>query len=56
MQNMNSFSNYCWFTDGSIDCIDCPYPSDVTDLFDKKVDAQDDESNQLEEDDDEDDE
>ena len=50
MQNMDSFSNYCWFADGSIDWIDCPYPSDVTDLFDQKDNAQGDESDQLEED------
>ena len=44
VQNMDSFSNYCWFADGSLDWIDCPYPSDVTDLFDQKDDAQGDES------------
>ena len=50
MQNIDSFSNYCWFADGSIDWIDCPYPIDVTDLFDQKDDAQRDKSDQLEDD------
>ena len=48
IQHLDLFSDYCWFADGSIDWIDCPYPSDVTDLFDQKDDAQGDESDQLE--------
>ena len=35
MQDLDSFTNYCWFSDGSIDWIDCPYPSDIADLFEK---------------------
>ena len=33
MQDIDSFVNYSWFPDGSIDWIDCPYLSDVADLF-----------------------
>ena len=47
---MDLFSDTCWFADVSLDWIDCPYQSDVIDLFDKKDDAQGDESDQLEND------
>ena len=47
---MDLFSDTCWFADVSLDWIDCPYQSDVIDLFDKKDDAQGDESDQLEDD------
>ena len=47
---MDSFSDTCQFVDVSLDWIDCPYQSDVIDLFDKKDDAQGDESAQLEDD------
>ena len=35
MQELDYFTDYCWFPDGSIDWIDCPYPSDLADLFEK---------------------
>ena len=47
---MDLFSDTCWFADVSLDWIDCPYQSDVIDLFDKKDDTQGDESDQLEDD------
>ena len=33
MQDIDAFANFSWFPDGSIDWIDCPYPSNVADLF-----------------------
>ena len=36
LQNLDSFQDNGWLTDGSIDWIECPYPSDIETLFIEK--------------------
>ena len=50
-QDIDSFTNYCWYPDGSIDWIDIPYPSDVADLYGENDCPQDHSCDDLEEDD-----
>ena len=49
-QDIDSFTNYCWYPDGSIDWIDTPYPNDVADLYGENDCTQDRSCDDLEED------